>query len=286
MTSHPPFYRGLTRGVRAALPALLMAAAACGDPPRIVGPSSLPAVFSLFPNSSPSDVATTVVVKGAGFKPGATVSIGGTATAVTFTNSSQIVATIPAHPVGVVDVIVTNPDGRSGSLTGGFRYYDLAATPLLVFTDPVSGFATSDLRDAQDQIVRINTAGDLLWMEDGRRFPGFIFDGQNVDAQRLCGCWFEIRFGTRNGERRAYVTGNFPHEGNYGTILDLMVSGGTLDWSFTDVPVDPGPYTLSGVVTQETPTGAVPLAGAKVSFLVGFVLRERLTDRDGVYQIP
>src|SRR5688572_12891478 len=268
MTSHLPFCRGLTLAIRTALPVLLISAAACDkQPPNPNAPTSLPAVFSLFPNSSPSDVATTVVVKGAGFTSGATVSIGGAATQVTFRNSSQIVATIPAHPVGVVDVIVTNPDGRSGSLTGGFRYYDLAATPLLVFTDPVSGFSTSDLRDAQDQIVRINAAGDLLWMEDGRRFPGFFLDGENINATRLCSCWFEIRFGTRNGERRAYVTGNFPHEGNYGTILDLTVAGGSLDWSFTDVPVDPGPHTLSGVVTQLTPTGAVPLSGAKVSVL-------------------
>ena len=171
-------------------------------------------------------------------------------------------------------------------MTGGFKYYDLAAIPLLVFTDALTGFSTPDLRDAQEEIVRINTAGDLIWMEDGRRFPGYFLDGKDINAQRLCGCWFQIRFGTRNGERRAYVTATFPHEGNYGVILDLMVNGGALNWSFSDVPVDLGPNTLSGVVTQLTPMGAVPLSGAKVLLVVGDVWRNGTTDQDGGYQIP
>jgi len=51
------------------------------------------------------------------------VKFGGTtATGVTVTNSTTITATTPAHTAGAVDVVVTNSDGKSGTLTGGFTY--------------------------------------------------------------------------------------------------------------------------------------------------------------------
>ena len=108
--------RTVTLTLRTALLVLLISVTACSDqPPDITRPTSQPEVFSLSPNSSPFDISTTtVVLKGAGFKQGATVSVGGAATDVTVRNSSEIIATVPAHPIGVVDVIVTNPDVLSG----------------------------------------------------------------------------------------------------------------------------------------------------------------------------
>ncbi|MCL4405315.1 MAG: DUF2341 domain-containing protein [Patescibacteria group bacterium] len=54
---------------------------------------------------------------------GPTVTFGGTAaTGVTYNSSSSLGATTPAHALGVVDVLVTNPDGGVGTLTGGFTY--------------------------------------------------------------------------------------------------------------------------------------------------------------------
>ena len=37
----------------------------------------------------------------------------------------------------------------------------------------MTGFATSDLRDAQDQIVQLNSANELIWAADGTRLPGY-----------------------------------------------------------------------------------------------------------------
>ena len=47
---------------------------------------------------------------------------GGPATGVNVLNSTTIAATTPAHAGGVVNIIVTNTDGQSGTLTAGFTY--------------------------------------------------------------------------------------------------------------------------------------------------------------------
>jgi hypothetical protein len=69
-------------------------------------------------------IGEEVWVAGAGFLPGATVTLDRAAAFVRNVNPSGtvIVATIPVHAVGAVDVVVTNPGGQSGTLTGGYTY--------------------------------------------------------------------------------------------------------------------------------------------------------------------
>jgi hypothetical protein len=72
---------------------------------------------------------TTVTVHGYGFASGATVSFGGDpATHVTVVSSTTITAVTPAHPVGTVDVTVTQ-GADTVTLADGFRFVVvLAAT--------------------------------------------------------------------------------------------------------------------------------------------------------------
>ena len=49
---------------------------------------------------------------------------------------NTITATIPAHPLGTVDVIVTNPDGQADTLFNGFTF---AVAPVVTSIDPTSG---------------------------------------------------------------------------------------------------------------------------------------------------
>ena len=64
-----------------------------------------------------------MTITGTGFLSGATVSIGGAAaTGVTVVNSTSLTATTAAHAAGAVDVVVTNPDTQTGTLTGGYTY--------------------------------------------------------------------------------------------------------------------------------------------------------------------
>ena len=95
-----------------------------------------------------------------------------------------------------------------------------APVQLAMFTEQASGFSTSDVRDSQDQIVRFDLAnGSLIWAGDGRSFSGFPVDGFFVRADKF----FQVRFGAKDGERRAYFT-----EAVAGTICDVEVVAGQL----------------------------------------------------------
>ena len=102
-----------------------------------------PTVTSISPNSGTINGGTVVSIMGTGFLAGATVSLGGTAaTGVTVVNSTSITATTPAHAAGPVNVIVTNSDTQSGTLTQGFTYTTVSnPPPTLTGISPVSGTA-------------------------------------------------------------------------------------------------------------------------------------------------
>jgi IPT/TIG domain-containing protein len=64
----------------------------------------------------------TVKVTGTGFLLGATLRLDGVAARVTGITNEVVTAITPAHGAGMADIVVTNPVGRSGTLTGGFTY--------------------------------------------------------------------------------------------------------------------------------------------------------------------
>ena len=110
---------------------------------------------------------------------------------------------------------------------------------LAVFTDPGSGSATSDVHDVQGQVVRFNTADELIWMADDIRFQEFIVDGNFIGYHHKGDKVFQVRFGTKDGERRAYLTR--PDDQLHGaaaTILDLSIDArGDLIIVETSAPV-------------------------------------------------
>ena len=71
-----------------------------------------------------------MTISGTGFRQGVTVTIGGVKASVTGTSGSQIIATAPAHPPGLVDVTVTNPGGETFALAGSFTYVPLTVTSI------------------------------------------------------------------------------------------------------------------------------------------------------------
>src|SRR5262249_2282266 len=96
-----------------------------------------PTLSSIDPNSGSTTGNTSVTLTGTNFNGGATVSFGGTpATGVTVVSNTSIIVTTPAHASGVVDIVLTNLDGQSATLAGGFTYY--APTSLSSVT-PSSG---------------------------------------------------------------------------------------------------------------------------------------------------
>jgi len=155
---------------------------------------------------------------------------------------------------------------------------------LVVFRESSSGFSTSDVHDAQGDIVQFTSAGEIIWTADGTHFKGHAGDGP---IHAFCQCWFDVRFGTSGGERHAYLTADYGHD-NPGTVVDLEVVGGVLVMTQTTM-YPPGSYTLSGVVTTMTGGGPEALEGADVYFIVGGIVgggwRAARTDKDGAYKI-
>jgi len=91
---------------------------------------------------------------------------------------------------------------------------------------------TPDVRDVNEQIVQFDTANNaLIWKADGRSFPGYPISGLFIRADRA----FQVRFGTKDGERRAYFTETGP-----ATICDIEVVNGVLTILPTNVPVPGG----------------------------------------------
>lgn len=154
---------------------------------------------------------------------------------------------------------------------------------LRVFTEPGTGFSTSDLRDAQDQIVQFNTANELIWAADGTHLPGYKLAEPTSIECGPCGGWLEVRFGTKDGERRAYLTVDYGHS-NPGSLIDLEVAGGALAARQTNM-FPPGTYTLSGLITERTSTGSMPLEGVEVfrGYASGWI--GATTDSNGFYEV-
>ena len=125
------FPRLIAAGVLASL-----AVAGCDGPTPSSptrGPSSTPeptpsppvSLTAIQPTSGGTNGTTIVRLVGTGFEPGAIVTLGAAATDVTVVNTTTITATVPTHPVGTVDVIVTNTGGQSARLNGGFSYVNV-----------------------------------------------------------------------------------------------------------------------------------------------------------------
>jgi hypothetical protein len=91
-----------------------------------------------------------------------------------------------------------------------------------VFTDSASGFSTTDVYDVDNQVVRF-VPGDrtMLWVQDNLLFDGWVVEGNFMGEAPPFP--FQVRFGTVNGQRRAYFT-----EAGRGTLCDLRVENRVL----------------------------------------------------------
>lgn len=82
-----------------------------------------PTLTRVEPNSDMVSGGANVQIIGENFQDGATVTIGGTAASnVIFVSPTEMRADVPAGEAGSVDIVVTNPDGKSDTLAGGFTY--------------------------------------------------------------------------------------------------------------------------------------------------------------------
>jgi hypothetical protein len=83
---------------------------------------AIPSVTTVFPNRGTTAGGTPVSISGNGFQAGATVTIGGAVATAYYVNSNRIEAFAPARAAGMVGVVVTNPDGQTATVAGGYTY--------------------------------------------------------------------------------------------------------------------------------------------------------------------
>jgi hypothetical protein len=96
-----------------------------------------PVLSSLTPGSGTLNGGTVVTLSGTGFRAGATVQFGNLeATNVTVISPTELHATTPASPLGVVRVKVTNDDGQTTALQRAYRF---VAPPTISSVDPATG---------------------------------------------------------------------------------------------------------------------------------------------------
>lgn len=79
-------------------------------------------VTSITPATGDIAGGTSITIGGTGFLSGATVTVGTAANTVVVVNSNTITAKVAAHAVGSVNVVVTNPNGTTATLTNGYAY--------------------------------------------------------------------------------------------------------------------------------------------------------------------
>lgn len=81
-------------------------------------------ITAVVPGSDRIGGGVAAIILGSGFVATPGVTFGGTAaTSVVFVSATRLTCIVPAHAAGDVNVVVTNPDTTTSTLTNGFTYY-------------------------------------------------------------------------------------------------------------------------------------------------------------------
>lgn len=82
-----------------------------------------PRISSIEPAKGPAPGGTAITIRGTDFAFGATVELGAVpAVSLTLISPTMLTGVTPAHQPGIVDVVVKNPDGQTGTLERGFSF--------------------------------------------------------------------------------------------------------------------------------------------------------------------
>ncbi|HEX5215133.1 MAG TPA: IPT/TIG domain-containing protein [Vicinamibacterales bacterium] len=81
-----------------------------------------PTITRLDANTAATAGGTAIEIAGNDFLTGVTVTFDGLAGKIYFADARSLYVTVPRHDAGAVDVVVTNPDGQTAVLAGGFTY--------------------------------------------------------------------------------------------------------------------------------------------------------------------
>lgn len=89
------------------------------------GISIPPQIISISPSQGPTTGGTQITVTGTGFLSGTQITLDTKNCLDTqFISSTSMTCTTPKRSSGYVDVKVTNPDGKTSTLSNGFRFFN------------------------------------------------------------------------------------------------------------------------------------------------------------------
>ena len=248
-------------GVRrlAAVTVVLCLSLACREGPT---PPTALAVSSVVPNTAIS--GTPLTIYGSGFRAGVSVTFGGVSAEVASVSSFSIVARTPELAPGRVDIVVTNANGESATLAGGFTFgppppptggVTVSGTVLEFTTSGVSG-PVPNLRLK----VRWGRTGELLG-----DLPDVVTDANG-------------RYSIPNVSADVLYLGTAPGS-EYRSLCNAWPVRVSPSFPFTDLPVvhnswsgnrlPPGMWTIGGtvrgVVSERVDGRSQPIEGATVS---------------------
>jgi len=142
---------------------LSAAVAGCSDLLPVPPSSSRPIVTSVSPARGSTAGGTPVTIIGSGFQVGATVSLGGARQVVSFGGTTILYMRTVAHDAGVVEMVVTGPQGQAETFPAAFEY---ASPPTFDFNGSWEGIATRDAPGpwprSWHQEIRVGVTGNVV----------------------------------------------------------------------------------------------------------------------------
>ena len=106
----------------------------------VAAPLSVGGVYPSYGGPAGGTVAT---VRGSGFQSGALLKFGNTSVNTTWVDENTLSAIVPALPLGLAAITVTNPDGTSYRWADGFLVMNQRPAPTIASISPSQGEATS-----------------------------------------------------------------------------------------------------------------------------------------------
>ncbi|MBU7028332.1 MAG: IPT/TIG domain-containing protein [Theionarchaea archaeon] len=220
----------------------------------VVVESISPEIFLITPDEAESGTQTAAQVSGRNFVETPQVFVGVHACTINFDSDSLLTVIIPPLDVGVYDVTVINPDGKSDTLHSGFTVFTPNTPPAIVSTNAVPQFVpnngtttvllTAHVEDADDNIQTVvidlsEIGGGITQMKD---------DGIHPDKTA----------GDHIYSTATVVTKDIP-EGVYSLVVTATDDQGAADTGFVvlnvvEDPPDNPPELLSYQVTPSSGT--------------------------------
>jgi hypothetical protein len=145
---------------------------------------NLPNLFAigrLEPNQGLAGGGQSIIVRGIGFRPNATVQIGGISAPTVFVDSTTLQIAAPALPLGPASVQVTNPDGRTYEAAGAYTAVD--SQPIIIGTSPSKFRSNSGFSGQTLDVIGMSFAPGAVALWNGSARTTYFIDDTTVHVE-------------------------------------------------------------------------------------------------------